>query len=169
MLSHVFTYKPPSDIWNNAPPSDHCQHLLGALELFFFGQSFIMSANQKDPQYKLRWSEELRDKVAASAKAYNRSMNADIVARLERSFQTESDFSPLKMPPEDLANRLQAIAEEKNKNSSEKVVISREYLNDLLEIKSTLKNLSLAVLDLEKHTIDFEAEDFVEKVTQNKD
>lgn len=47
---------------------------------------FYMSANQTDPQYKLRWSEELRDKIQESAKQHNRSMNADIVARLEESF-----------------------------------------------------------------------------------
>jgi hypothetical protein len=45
-----------------------------------------MSENQRDPQYKLRWSEDLRDKIAKSAKASNRSMNADIIARLEQSF-----------------------------------------------------------------------------------
>jgi len=45
-----------------------------------------MSENQRDPQYKLRWSEELREKVTQSAKEHNRSMNADIVARLEESF-----------------------------------------------------------------------------------
>lgn len=48
-----------------------------------------MSENQRDPQYKLRWSEELRQKVAQSAKEHNRSMNADIVARLEQSFEPE--------------------------------------------------------------------------------
>ncbi len=42
--------------------------------------------HQTDPQYKLRWPEELRQKVAQSAKEHNRSMNADIVARLEESF-----------------------------------------------------------------------------------
>ena len=46
-----------------------------------------MSENQRDPQYKLRWSEELRGKIAQSAKEHNRSMNADIVARLEQSFE----------------------------------------------------------------------------------
>ena len=43
--------------------------------------------HQTDPQYKLRWPESLRQKVAESAKEHNRSMNADIVARLERSFE----------------------------------------------------------------------------------
>lgn len=114
----------------------------------------VMSENQRDPQYKLRWPEELRDKVAASAKAYNRSMNADIIARLERSFLTEPDFSPLNMPPEELAKRLKAISDEKLKNKSEKIIISREYYDELLEIKSALKNLSLAVLNLEKHSLD---------------
>lgn len=40
-------------------------------------------------QYNLRWSEELKNKIAESAKAHNRSMNADIVARLEKSFEME--------------------------------------------------------------------------------
>lgn len=49
-----------------------------------------MSSGHLHPQYNLRWPEELRDKVAASAKKHNRSMNADIVARLEASFSDEN-------------------------------------------------------------------------------
>ncbi|WP_227541486.1 MULTISPECIES: Arc family DNA-binding protein [Acinetobacter] len=49
-------------------------------------QYMVMSENQRDPQYKLRWSEDLRQKIAQSAKEHNRSMNAEIVARLEQSF-----------------------------------------------------------------------------------
>lgn len=45
-----------------------------------------MSENQKEPQYKLRWSEELRDKVVESAKQNSRSINAEICTRLEDSF-----------------------------------------------------------------------------------
>ncbi|WP_180113359.1 Arc family DNA-binding protein [Acinetobacter sp. YH12073] len=45
-----------------------------------------MSENQKEPQYKLRWSEELRDKVVESAKLHSRSINAEICTRLEESF-----------------------------------------------------------------------------------
>lgn len=40
---------------------------------------------------KLRISPKLRDLIAESAKAHNRSMNADIVARLEKSFETDSN------------------------------------------------------------------------------
>ena len=45
-----------------------------------------MSSGHLHPQYNLRWPEELRQKVAQSAKEHNRSMNADIVARLEQRF-----------------------------------------------------------------------------------
>lgn len=37
-------------------------------------------------QYNLRWSEELRDKIAEEAKKNTRSMNQEIIARLEESF-----------------------------------------------------------------------------------
>lgn len=47
-----------------------------------------MSENQKDPQYKLRWSEDLRNKITDAAKENNRSINAEITTRLEQSFET---------------------------------------------------------------------------------
>lgn len=56
-----------------------------------------MSENQKEPQYKLRWQESLRNKVMDSAKENNRSINSEIIARLEKSFEfnkhLESDLS----------------------------------------------------------------------------
>lgn len=38
-------------------------------------------------QYNLRWSEEMRDKIADAAKENTRSMNQEIIARLEESFE----------------------------------------------------------------------------------
>ena len=49
-----------------------------------------MSDNPKHVTVRLRVPPELRDKIADSANAHNRSMNADMVARLEKSF--ENDF-----------------------------------------------------------------------------
>lgn len=40
-------------------------------------------------QYNLRWSEDMRDNVAAAAKENTRSMNQEIIARLEKSFEPE--------------------------------------------------------------------------------
>lgn len=47
--------------------------------------------------YNLRLPQELKDKIAESAKELNRSMNADIVARLEESF--EQKFGDLENVP----------------------------------------------------------------------
>ena len=46
-----------------------------------------MSSKHLNAQYNLRWPDELKEKIAQSAKEHNRSMNADIVARLEESFE----------------------------------------------------------------------------------
>ena len=46
---------------------------------------------QTDPQHNIRIPIELKTKIAESAKAHNRSMNADMVARLEKSFETDSN------------------------------------------------------------------------------
>lgn len=132
-----------------------------------------MSENQKDPQYKLRWSEELRDKVATSAKAYNRSMNADIIARLERSFLTEPDFSPLNMPPEELVERLkEAKFNHLNDETSELVleIKSKEDLEKDKKIQKLEEQLANSMKMMEMITGMFESmlngnqEEYMEKV-----
>ena len=44
-------------------------------------------ARNSDVEYKMRMTQDLKDKIVESAKEHNRSMNADIVARLELSFE----------------------------------------------------------------------------------
>ncbi len=44
---------------------------------------------QTDPQYKLRLPQDLKSLIEEAAKANGRSMNAEIVVRLEQSFGTE--------------------------------------------------------------------------------
>ena len=46
-----------------------------------------MGKNLADVEYKMRMTQDLKDKIVESAKEHNRSMNADIVARLEESFE----------------------------------------------------------------------------------
>lgn len=46
-----------------------------------------MGKNLADVEYKMRMTQDLKDKIVESAKEHNRSMNADIVARLENSFE----------------------------------------------------------------------------------
>lgn len=49
----------------------------------------MATPKQTDPQFKLRFTPELRDAIDAAAKVNNRSMNAEIVARLEESGDVE--------------------------------------------------------------------------------
>ncbi len=44
---------------------------------------------QTDAQFKIRLPHELKDKIRASADEHNRTMTADIVARLEESFERQ--------------------------------------------------------------------------------
>lgn len=46
----------------------------------------MSSGGHLNAQYNLRLPDELKQKIAHSSKELNRSMNADIVARLEESF-----------------------------------------------------------------------------------
>ena len=71
-----------------------------------------MSSGHLHPQYNLRWPEELRQKVAQSAKEHNRSMNADIVARLEQSFEhlENSDVAQIKQQIERMDQTIKTLA-----------------------------------------------------------
>ncbi|HCK31104.1 MAG TPA: toxin-antitoxin system HicB family antitoxin [Acinetobacter ursingii] len=48
-----------------------------------------MAENPKHVTVRLRVPPELRDKISKSSEQYNRSMNADMVARLEQSFEAQ--------------------------------------------------------------------------------
>jgi hypothetical protein len=54
-----------------------------------------MSKN-KHPDFRVRIPEDLKEKIRTSAEEYNRSMGADIIARLEESFKLETH--PHKIP-----------------------------------------------------------------------
>lgn len=46
----------------------------------------MVTPKQTDPQFKLRLPAELKEQIEQAAEENNRSMNAEIVARLESSF-----------------------------------------------------------------------------------
>lgn len=65
-------------------------YLFGPLRATPFWSIIGAVMKQTDPQYKLRLSQELKDQIEAAAKQSGRSMNAEIVARLEGSFNVTS-------------------------------------------------------------------------------
>jgi hypothetical protein len=62
---------------------------------------------REDPQFKLRMTEDLKAAIERSAAANNRSMNAEIVARLDGSISKEA--FEIWLPPE-LRERIEAEA-----------------------------------------------------------
>lgn len=54
-----------------------------------------MTDTHKTVQYQLRLNEELRERLKKSAEIHNRSMNADIVARIEQTFKDEPQNATL--------------------------------------------------------------------------
>ena len=61
---------------------------------------------------KVRVTAEFREKIATTAKENNRSMNAEIVARLEQSFehQENSDITQLKQQIERMDQTIKTLA-----------------------------------------------------------
>lgn len=85
-----------------------------------------MSDQHTTVQYQLRLPEELRDKIKDSAKTHNRSMNADIVARLEQSFEAKPELVP--------ASSYQALYEEYKINQE----LLREISLGILKLKESV-------------------------------
>lgn len=72
-----------------------------------------MSTHDTHTQYKLRMPPELRDRLKASSEENYRSMNAEIVARLEQSFKDEqSDALVDDVPPEQMLKIFDIFREE---------------------------------------------------------
>jgi hypothetical protein len=55
--------------------------------------------SREDPQFKLRMTEDLKARIEDAAKANNRSMNAEIIARLEASFAEAAKGGKGNPPP----------------------------------------------------------------------
>lgn len=61
---------------------------------------------QTDAQFKVRLPHDLKDKIRQSAELHNRTMTADIVARLEESFTNK------KLSDDELSEKLTQILTE---------------------------------------------------------
>lgn len=65
----------------------------GDITINLINRNFVREigmARNLDVEYKMRMAQELKEKIVESAKEHNRSMNADIVARLEQSFNQKT-------------------------------------------------------------------------------
>jgi hypothetical protein len=91
---------------------------------------------REDPQMKLRLPEEMRDRIAEQAKANNRSMNSEIVARLESSF-TGGDQSALITAIAHLNLRLAQTEYEKGRLELSTTMLANHVLSAARLIQAT--------------------------------
>jgi hypothetical protein len=82
-------------------------------------------------QYNLRWSEEMRDKIAAAAKENTRSMNQEIIARLEHSFVSDSEGATLK----NIVKSFSEMTSETTRLQSELIEIINEQKEEIERLK----------------------------------
>ncbi|WP_370049327.1 MULTISPECIES: Arc family DNA-binding protein [Salipiger] len=61
----------------------------------------MATPKQTDPQFKLRLPLDLKERIELAAHAENRSMNAEILARLNASFETMGDYQVLAVMMQD--------------------------------------------------------------------
>lgn len=110
---------------------------------------------QSDPQYKLRLPEELRSKIKESANTHNRSMNADIVARLEDSFTGATNASEFNEKLQEMAGELIALSTENREIRRLYVdAINSNFDNVPSDLKSGFGKLVNTVLNESKKPTD---------------
>lgn len=90
-----------------------------------------METRDTGTQHKLRMPPELKERLFTSAKEMNRSLNAEIVARLEKSFEEGNDN---KDSFNQLMNEFVQLFLELKNNQSEMIELKRKV--DALEKKT---------------------------------
>jgi hypothetical protein len=88
----------------------------------------VATPKQTDPQFKLRMTSQLRDQIEAAAKSNNRSMNAEIVDRLEASFEPASMMELIGAYERKLNEAIEV-----NKYLEELKVIHEKMLDDMAD------------------------------------
>lgn len=80
--------------------------------------------SRTDPQFNLRIPEALRDKVMAAAKDNKRSATAEVLARLEESFERD-------LAQAELSNRLYSAKENREEGQSEAAAVMMQGIEEI--------------------------------------
>ncbi|MBX3536555.1 MAG: Arc family DNA-binding protein [Chelatococcus sp.] len=90
--------------------------------------------SREDPQLKVRVSPELKERLVKAAEGGKRSLNAEIVARLEATFEEGTGHGPgstrgsllMDLLPAGLAGRVRSAAESRGQSAEEEIVQALE-------------------------------------------
>ena len=116
--------------------------------------------SREDPQMKIRLPADLKDQIEAAAKAAGRSMNAEIVARLERSFTADKEVEQIAfesgfeaaMLREDVA-RLTALLQKANESKANQSQNTDEIADKVAA--RLLKMIPIPLENLDRLTPDY--------------
>lgn len=124
--------------------------------------SIIWTMSREDPQFKLRMPADLRMMAEQAAKAAGRSLNAELVSRLETSFLALSE--PEKLMPAEKARELAALA-----RSGIPEQIRRRVLREITKsvgLGHSSTSVDLRDLKLDGGLNDEEIEELTSEITQ---
>lgn len=101
--------------------------------------------SREDPQLRIRLPSDLKEKIEEAAKSNNRSMNAEIVQRLEASMLTEIQQDEVISAQE----AIQIVSKAKDELSG--IIFKRTFseINKKIRIGHTTFHIDLTDLDLE--------------------
>ena len=102
-----------------------------------------MSAN-KHPDFSVRIAPELKEKIRISSEKHNRSMGADIIARVERTFKEEESTTPSTSNVLIVTAVYQTLREEGYTHEKAEQVIT-DSVKKLLDMDFIKKNFNNAI------------------------
>lgn len=102
-----------------------------------------MSAN-KHPDFRVRIPEDLKEKIRVSAEKHNRSMGADIIARVEQTFKQEESEAPSASNVLIVSAMYQTLREEGYTHEKAEQVVT-DSVKKLVDMDFIKKNFNNAV------------------------
>ena len=102
-----------------------------------------MSAN-KHPDFRVRIPEDLKEKIRVSAEKHNRSMGADIIARVEQTFKHEESAAPSTSNVLIISAMYQTLREEGYTHEKAEQVVT-DSVKKLVDMDFIKKNFNNAV------------------------
>lgn len=103
--------------------------------------------SREDPQLKVRLPQDLKDKITESASNLGRSINADVVARLEGSFEPQGNEQLLKKINEMSSELINLSREAREMRMLYIEAINNNYENLPISFKSNFVELIRATIN----------------------
>lgn len=96
--------------------------------------------SREDPQLKIRLPLELKEKITQSAADYGRSINSEVVARLEESFTIVQDAKDSQQRLVDSTLELQSAFKANLDLQNKLIEVNKSLTDEIQQLKKQLSN-----------------------------